>query len=181
MSARFVLLLILVALIGAGGGFAFHQWLTAPPAPLAEAPRSPQAPETRPDFHLPDLSGNMRSADEWDGQVVLVNFWATWCPPCVREIPELVRLQELHHENGLVVLGIAIDEPEAVEAFLADMAVNYPILLGRQGGIALAQEFGNRHGILPYTVVYDRNGRITHTHAGELDLKAAETMVLPLL
>lgn len=181
MSLRYALLIALLALFGVAGGFAFHQWLTATSTPLVEPVAPPGVPETRPDFRLPDLSGNVRSADEWDGQVVVVNFWATWCPPCVREIPELIKLQERYREQGLAVLGIAIDEPAAVEDFLADLGMNYTNLLGQDSGIGLAQRFGNRQGILPYTVVYDREGRITHTHAGELDLEAAEALVLPLL
>ena len=135
----------------------------------------------RPDFTLPDLDGRQRSITEWDGKVVALNFWATWCPPCLKEVPEFVSLQEKYRAEGLQFIGIALQKPEEVRGFVAEHKVNYPILAGELEVIKLAEAYGNSIGALPYTVIIDRNGLITHVKPGILPTEEAERVITGLL
>lgn len=135
----------------------------------------------RPDFTLPDLDGQMRSISEWDGKVVALNFWATWCPPCLKEVPEFVSLQEKYQDQGLQFIGIALQRPEEVREFVAEHKVNYPILTGELEVIKLAEAYGNHIGALPYTVIIDRNGQVAHVKPGILPTEEAESIINRLL
>ena len=135
----------------------------------------------RPAFTLPDLDGQLRSVTEWDGKVVALNFWATWCPPCIKEVPEFVSLQEKYQGQGLQFIGIALQKPEDVHEFVAEHKVNYPILAGELEVIKLAEAYGNHVGALPYTVIIDRNGRVAHVKPGILPTEEAESIITGLL
>ena len=135
----------------------------------------------RPDFSLPDLDGQMRSISEWDGKVIALNFWATWCPPCLKEVPEFVSLQSRYQAQGLQFIGIALQKPEEVREFVTEHKVNYPILAGELEVIKLAEAYGNHIGALPYTVIIDRNGQIAHVKPGILPTEEAESIISGLL
>ncbi len=140
--------------------------------------------QPRPEFTLADQAGQVHRAADWDGQVLVVNFWATWCVPCRREIPAFVELQENYRDRGLQFVGIALDTRVEVERFLAefDLAVNYPLLIAADNtGIALATDYGNRFGILPYTVLVDRNGAISFVQYGEISHAQTERAIRELL
>jgi thiol-disulfide isomerase/thioredoxin len=124
---------------------------------------------SRPIFSLPDLQGQNRTNTEWDGKVVIINFWATWCPPCIKEIPMFIKLQEKYAAQGLQLVGIAIDNPKAVQEFVNNKGINYPILVGEQDAITVANRFGNHFGTLPFTVVIDRQAQIVRRHPGEME------------
>ncbi|MDR2876467.1 MAG: TlpA family protein disulfide reductase [Chromatiales bacterium] len=139
---------------------------------------------TRPDFSLPDLAGNQRQVEEWDGKVLMVNFWASWCIPCRHEIPGFVGLQEKYESTGLRIIGIALDEQTAVDRFLTglNVEINYPQLISPDSvGIALARAYGDTMGALPYTVLVGRDGRIEFVQFGELSAEQAERRIQPLL
>jgi len=135
----------------------------------------------RPDFSLPDPQGEVRHISEWDGKLLVVNFWATWCPPCLHEIPAFMKLQTAYADRGVQFLGIAIDDPENVREFARDIGLNYPTLHGQLEAIDLARAFGNSSGALPYTVVIDREGFIARRHAGPLSEEEAEAALRALL
>ena len=135
----------------------------------------------RPDFSLADVEGVSRSVSEWDGKVLALNFWATWCPPCRKEIPEFVALQERYGARGLQFVGIALQRPEDVRSFMQEYGMNYPVLAGEMEVIRLAERYGNRVGALPYTVIIDRGGRIAFVKPGPLSGTAAEGVIAPLL
>ena len=135
----------------------------------------------RPEFTLPDLDGRQRSITEWDGKVVALNFWATWCPPCLKEVPEFVSLQDKYQAQGLQFIGIALQKPEEVREFVAEHKVNYPMLAGELEVIKLAEAYGNHVGALPYTVIIDRNGQIAHVKPGILPTEEAESIISGLL
>lgn len=122
---------------------------------------------TLPDFNFPDTSGRQHAISEWRGKVLVINFWATWCPPCLKEMPVFSDLQKLFGEQGLQFIGIAIEDNDPVARHLAGNPVNYPILVGDAAAIALSQQLGNLVNAVPFSVVVGRDGRILHTHPGE--------------
>lgn len=101
------------------------------------------------------------------GQPLVLNFWATWCPPCVREMPALDRFYRDHRTQGWQVLGLAADNSEAVRKFLAETPVSFPIALAGFAGIELSRRLGNGNGGLPFTVLYGRDGQVLQRHIGE--------------
>lgn len=133
-----------------------------------------------PAFALQDTSGDLRHAREWRGQVLVLNFWATWCKPCRKEVPLLVRAQKEMGDQGLQVVGLAIDEVAAVRRFAQQYDINYPLLVDAMGVVKLQDALGGGPGI-PYTVVVDRRGRIRHQVVGVIEQGQLEAMVGPLL
>jgi thiol-disulfide isomerase/thioredoxin len=101
------------------------------------------------------------------GQALVINFWATWCPPCIKELPEFDRLQRAHAGRGLQVLGLAVDGPTPVRQFLARQPVSFAVGLAGFEGTDLSRRLGNSDGGLPFTVVIDRQGRLRHRKLGQ--------------
>lgn len=166
---------------GAGGYWLYHA--TRDPSPVQAPPPADArvVGSARPAFVLDNVAGQPQDVAQWDGQVVLLNFWATWCPPCRREIPALMELQEQLGPQGLQVVGVAIDQRQLVEEYRDTMSMNYPVLVGETDALEVSAAYGNSYGQLPYSVVIDRQGKITHVHRGELTLEDALAMVQPLL
>ena len=133
------------------------------------------------DFSLHDVEGKTHSFSEWENKVRVLNFWATWCPPCLRETPMFVEMQEQLGSKGLQFVGVAIDEKQKVLDFMDSYGVNYPMLIGTEDAIKVAEQYGNRFGALPWTVVIDRSGTIVHAQGGEFTKQKAEEVILPLL
>jgi thiol-disulfide isomerase/thioredoxin len=128
-----------------------------------------------------DLDDKLQPLKQWRGKVVVLNFWAPWCPPCREEIPDFIKLQDKYGERGLVFIGLALDEKIKVQAFADEIGINYPVLLGEMEAVDLARKIGNRLGGLPFTVVIDRKGRIVVSEVGGLTLERLEKAVSPLL
>ena len=149
---------------------------TSTPAPAAAAPAS-QLVETLPQFQLADRAGEMRSLQDWPDQALIVNFWATWCAPCRREIPLLQQLQRDHAGEGFQVIGIAVDFRDKVLAYAAEMQIDYPLLIGEQEALDAAAAFGVTTVGLPFTVFSDRQGRIVTAHLGELTAAEADLIL----
>lgn len=165
----------LFGLLGVGAAvIGVEVWRGTQTAPL---PASTAAPGV----FLPDLDGRQRSSAEWGGRVVLLNFWATWCAPCVREVPELVIAQRRWGDQGLQVVGIALDQGEPVDAFAKRMEINYPVLIAGMAGFDLSQSFGNDVLSIPFTVVLDRAGKIRHRHLGVVTPAELEEWIPTLL
>ncbi len=137
-----------------------------------EAPQVPQPRElevvSHPSFTLPDMEGGDREFSEWDGTHRLINFWATWCAPCRREIPLLKDFQEAHGENGFQVLGIAVDFPEEVIRYAESAEFNYPILIGQEDAMAVAESSGIEFIGMPFTMFVARDGEYVGAYIGEL-------------
>jgi len=146
-------------------------WLTRVDAPAGpdrvEAPGA-RPGDSRPPFSLVDLDGRLREAAEFDGTPLLINFWATWCRPCVREMPLLQRAAE-RNAGRLAVVGIAIDRPEPVADFVQRLKIDYPILVSFDDARDVQGLYGNPGGMLPYSVLIDADGVIRWRHLGELD------------
>lgn len=134
-----------------------------------------------PDIRLQDSDGREVSSAGWAGKVVVLNYWATWCPPCLREMPMLVQLQEGIGHGRLQVVGIAIDAPDSVRRFLAEHEISYQILLGGADSVELSKRLGNRTSGLPFTVVFDHLGRRVFSHTGEIGAAELRDRVMPLL
>lgn len=130
---------------------------------------------------LPDLSGQTQSLAQWRGKVIVLNFWAPWCPPCRHEIPGFIRLQERFGTQGLQFVGVALDSVEAVREYVRQAGINYPILLGDYEGAFLGQAAGNPQGGLPYTLVLGRNGQPVASLLGAVSERRLEAIVRPLL
>jgi thiol-disulfide isomerase/thioredoxin len=142
--------------------------------------QSVEAAQLRPSFTLPDLQNKSHSNSEWDGKIVVVNFWATWCPPCVEEIPMFIELQKKYGEQGLQFIGIAMDDAESVKNFAEAMNINYPILLDVKRS-KLAFDFGNQLGALPFTAIINRQGMIVDRQMGGVSRAEMLQMLEPLL
>ncbi|MBI1732564.1 MAG: redoxin domain-containing protein [Gammaproteobacteria bacterium] len=178
-----------LSVLAAAGGFLLARWQQGAQATAPATAESATAAihaagiigTARPYFSLPDLDGVTRQVSEWDGKVLAINFWATWCPPCRKEIPEFVALQRKYGDRGLQFLGVALEQPEPVRRFVVEYQVNYPILTGEMEVIRVAEAYGNHVGTLPYTVIIGRDGRIAFVQAGPLSVERAESALSPLL
>ena len=136
--------------------------------------------DKRIDFAMTDVDGKTRRLSEWDGKVILVNFWATWCPPCLREIPGFVQLQAEYGSRGLEIVGVAVDDHDTVRQFVREHGINYPVLVGDEDG-SVSRQYGNDMGALPYSILIDRHGRIVETRRGVFPFPEAEKAIKALL
>ncbi len=171
--------LVIVFVLGLLGGNAVINFQTSNDQPLITA--SSALNNEMSEFTLPDLDGVKHNIKEWQGKVIVLNFWATWCPPCQKETPLFVDLQEEYGDRGVQFVGVAIDDVEKVVDFANTYGVNYPMLVGAENAIDIAKQYGNRFGSLPYTVVIDRQGKIVHIQHGELKRSIAEKTINTLL
>ena len=179
MKLHNTVLALALFVAAAVAGYLYYGHSQSAPAqlrPLDSAGGAGAEGRMRPVFSLPDLSGRQRSIVEWDGNALIVNFWATWCPPCRKEIPLLIEMQERAASLGIVIVGIAVDNAEDVQRFAAETGFNYPVLIGEQEAIDAAEGFGAEVVGLPLTILTGRDGRVVELHAGEMtraDLEAA--------
>jgi thiol-disulfide isomerase/thioredoxin len=159
---------LLYGLVAVGGLAlgASMAWMTRSEAPDPGI-EGAQVGDVRPSFRHAAVDGRFVSVDEFDGQALLVNFWATWCAPCRREMPLLDEVARTH-AGRLNVVGIAIDEPGPVIEFVETLGIDYPILVGSTDVIATQRAWGNAAGALPYTVLVDAGGIIRWRHLGEV-------------
>jgi thiol-disulfide isomerase/thioredoxin len=134
------------------------------------------------EIRFTDMEGYGRQLAEWRGRVVLVNFWATWCAPCRDEIPLLKQLQSRYGKEAFQVVGVAIDDEEAVIAYARDIGFNYPVLIGDLEGLDAMAQYGNRSGALPFNVILDPDGEVLYRKIGAFhaeELNSVVTKYLP--
>lgn len=140
-----------------------------------------QIRNTLPEFTLLDIEGNPQATKQWHGKILVLNFWATWCPPCRQEIPQFVALQNELGSKGLQFVGVAIDDPVEVRRFAAANNVNYPNLIGDARALQISAQLGNRIQGLPFSVIFDRSGSVIHRSTGELTEAEVRSKITPLL
>lgn len=170
----YAVMLASCAIIGAR---VYLEFAREPVSTEVDSATAAAAPERLPDFSLNDVWGQPRAISEWAGQPLLINFWATWCAPCRREMP---LLQALHNERaitGIQVVGIAIDRQPDVQAYITEAGISYPILSGEADAIAVSDLFGLAGLGLPFSVLVDSAGNVLTVHIGELLPEQLRTMV----
>ena len=175
MSWQQRILLVSIAVLAGIGGSLVYRLLSQPTAPTAQqamAALRQEAPDLvgleRPEYRLGNSEGQWVTAADFDGSIVLMNFWATWCQPCREEMPMLAKLHREVMDSGLVVVGIALDDVAQARSFADELGIDYPILVGSTDVMEVARLYGNHSGVLPYSVLLDRMGKIRWTYLGEL-------------
>lgn len=156
--------ILLVALLFAGMGVyaGWRKTQTRPPETSVVAQLLAQT--------LPDASGSSQDFSRLKGKTLVVNFWATWCPPCVEEMPELSALQsELDKQNAQIV-GIGIDSASNIANFSKRYQIHYPLYVAGMKGSELARQFGDKEGGLPFTVLIDASGKVRKTYLGRVNV-----------
>jgi thiol-disulfide isomerase/thioredoxin len=187
MSARAALTALAAVILGGVAGYLGYRWYTgsqglalvpastagAEPA-LADDPAAQlKVPATLPDIHLAGLDGRVRALRDFGHRPLIVNFWATWCEPCRREMPLLTALRQEHQADRLEIVGIAVDFRDSVTDFLKKNPLPYPLLIGEEDGIDAAKAFGMQL-VLPFSVFVDEQDRIVAVKLGELHRDEAD-------
>lgn len=148
----------------------FAEPVATAPGPMQPGPVSNDrlVGNMRPDFELANHHGELVSSDDFSGKAVLLNFWATWCSPCREEMPMLMDLQRDNASKGFQVVGIALDDTQAVKRFVQSYGIDYPILVGEADVFNTSAAYGNQEGVLPFSVLIDKKGIIRWQYAGLL-------------
>ena len=149
-----------------------------PPSPIPSAAEAaPGIPTVLPDFTLAGIDDKPLSIRSWPGKSMIVNFWATWCAPCRREIPLLKKIQAEHGAEGFQVVGVAVDFRDDVLKYAKDIGIDYPLLIGEQDGFDAVNKFGQGTLGFPFTAFTDNQQRIVMFHVGEIHPAQAEVML----
>ena len=130
---------------------------------------------------LPDTQGAQQPLRQWQGKVLIVNFWATWCEPCREEMPEFVRAQRELGPKGVQFVGIAVDQRDKVVRFAKELDLNYPALIGGYDAVDVTKVLGNPLAVLPFTVIVSRDGHVAHTQLGPLKPDQLRSIIANLL
>ena len=162
MNRRQWLIIVVISLLALLGGTLTSQWLSktglaSEPSIKAFFANSWQSPDGKP-----------ANSGEWQGKVLVVKFWASWCPPCVEEMPTLDLLQQEFLQQNVLFVGIGIDSPSNIREFLKSTPVSYPIVIGGLEGSNLSKQMGNTQGALPYTVIINSKGKAIYTKLGKI-------------
>lgn len=173
--------LFVLALAAGTLGWLGGHWLAE--TPRHAPPHGSRAVEgtQRPHFELPGLDGRRHDIGQWDGRVILLNFWATWCKPCREEMPMLDALQRDYGGRGLQVVGVALDRPGPVQQFVEQLGIDYPILVDDDSAIDIARRYGNDHGVLPFSVLIRRDGTVDRVLFGKVERETLERPLSRLL
>lgn len=164
-------------------GFAIYFYFLAPKQLKNSADNDHKNISTQALFsaNLPNENGVNQALAQYKGKVIVLNFWATWCPPCRDEMPELSQLHISYQNKNVVVLGIGIDETHAVKSFIQSNAVSYPLFVSENEGMVLNSGLGNSQGILPYTVIIDTNGNVKDTFYGRINISVLTSSIERLI
>jgi thiol-disulfide isomerase/thioredoxin len=170
-------LFVAVAIGAAALGFFFGQPQIQP---TSSTDISPDTTAKLANLVVSTPQGQPASLSQWQGKVRVVNFWATWCPPCREEMPEFSRAQQRLADKGVQFVGIGIDTPDNIINFQKTNPVSYPLLIGSYDILKLTVALGNKASALPFTVILDRNDRIAHIKTGKLSEAELDQLLPPL-
>ena len=176
------LMIVFLALASAGVGLVASRWMQPTPRNVAveKGLVALNVGDRRDDAALPDRDGKPTSLAQWDGKLLLLNFWASWCGACREEMPLLDTIRNRHAEKGLEVVGIASEDAMAANGFLAQFPVRYPILINDPAlGPDWSIRYGNTRKVLPYSVLIGRDGRIVAQRVGNFDEAKIEDWLKP--
>jgi thiol-disulfide isomerase/thioredoxin len=157
---------------GLAGGIPTPVGTASPPTPSdligESAPQPAKIPDRLPQFSLSNIEGKPTPIDTWNGKSLVINFWATWCAPCRREIPLLEGLSGEWADRGVQVVGIAVDHPDEVITYARQLKIGYPLLIGEQDALDVATSLGFDSPVFPFTVFTDRRRDVVALYVGEL-------------
>lgn len=179
--AKVVAVTLLAGGISIGTAIFGERWLAEHKPEMIEPGTTAAQIQTLPDFSLLNLAGREVQSRTWAGKILVINYWATWCPPCVNEMPMMIRAQQALAEYGVQFVGIAVDRADSVERFLVDHPVNYPILLATPEAVDLSRRLGNRLLGLPFTVIFDSRGHRVYSRTGEIGADGLRTRLEAML
>ncbi|AOI41235.1 TlpA family protein disulfide reductase [Burkholderia oklahomensis] len=172
MNSKGIFAGIVIAAVAIAGGLAAGHWVRGGSSAGGSAPASAPAAGNAVDAlwaaSYPGVDGKPQGLAAFKGQKVVVNFWASWCGPCVEEMPALVKLSREYEKKGVRFVGIGVDSEQNVKNFLKKVPVDYPIVVSGYAGADLARNFGNTAGALPFTVVIDETGKVRETKLGQI-------------
>lgn len=177
---KVVLVTLLSGSVSIGSALLGQRFLADNPVVAGRGSRIEVGIRTLPDFRLFDLDGRPVTSTAWAGKILVLNYWATWCSACVRELPLFIRAQETWRTSGVQFVGIAVDRAVDVKDFVAGYPVNFPLLIADPESVALSQRLGNRVAGLPFTVIFDRRGRRVFSWIGEVTNDALEAQLATL-
>ncbi len=166
-----------IAVVAGTIGFFAYRGIGTQPGETTVAPASRPLPEVLPAFSLLNREGTVQSIQDWPGKSMIVNFWATWCAPCRREIPLLNEIHRTRSAEGFQIVGVAVDFREDVLRFADEVGIDYPVLIGEQDGVEAANAFGIQAVGFPFTAFTDNQGRIINLHVGELTAPQADAIL----
>ena len=171
-------LMILVTIAALAGGLYLSASLNRPtPEAIYLSANEDLVGSFRPDFRLGSSNGEVVTPEDFTDKTLLINFWATWCEPCRKEMPMLNELQAEYGTAGLQVIGIALDDVQNVRVFAEKLGISYPILVGAIDVMETNRAYGNITGMLPFSVLVDREGVIRWQFAGEIQRDTIATML----
>lgn len=181
MNTMRIALFIAAALAALAAGYWFGRTRLATPqevaAPVADAGATARLLAST----LNDADGHPQALDQWRGKVLVVNYWATWCPPCRQEMPEFAAMQQKTAAKGVQFIGIAADSAENVHEFAKATPTGYPLLVAVPEAIEIAKDLGDAGLALPFTVIIDRRGAARFARLGRLTGPELEAQIAPLL
>ncbi len=163
-------------------GFAIYYTFLNPNSPLKDnADYSGLSTESLFNAKLTNENGVIQNFSQYKGKIIVLNFWATWCPPCREEMPELASLYKKYQAQNVVVVGIAAEELATMRQYAIDTPVGYPIVAGDMDAMAIASLLGNAQGALPYTVIINAEGHVASVYLGRISLTKLEATINHLL
>lgn len=166
--------LVAVAALALVLGLGFGLWKTTPLS-------SDLSPEQIYAARFIDLAGQTQPLSQWRGKILILNFWATWCPPCREEIPDFIAVDQAYRAQGVAIIGIGLDERDLIAAFAQEIRITYPMLLGGAQGYHFAAQLGNAGDGIPFTAIIDRQGRVVYLGSGTMRRAELEKQIAKLL